>query len=169
MWVGRFSVVLLSFRCKDLSPMKLQLSFLVFASLLAAGCGSSTTATFKAAATGDAKSSEKAGMKGGTIELAGGADLVVPKGKSVKFILNANRRESKVEVIYQGDIKLEFDTSDVPGLTIAPAVIEAGKDSVEITAVSTADASPGAGLVAVTASGDGVKAEEKMRFRAMIK
>ena len=154
--------------------MKLQLSFLMFASLLAAGCGSSSSGTFKAAATGDgkggdAKSSEKAGMKGGTIELAGGADLMVPKGKSVKFILNANRRESKVEVIYQGDIKLEFDTSDVPGLTIAPVVIPSGKDSVEITAVSTADAAPGAGLVAVTASGDGVKAEEKMRFRAAIK
>ncbi|MBL8799927.1 MAG: hypothetical protein JNM56_38955 [Planctomycetia bacterium] len=149
--------------------MRLSLSLCLLGSLLAAGCGSSGTGTTKTTTTGDAKPSEKAGMKGGTIELAGGADLLVPKGKSVKFMLNANRRESKVELIYQGDIKLEFDTSDVPGLTIAPAVIEAGKDGVEVTATATADAAPGAGFVAVTASGDGVKPEEKMRLRATIK
>lgn len=149
--------------------MKLQLRFALFAALLAVGCGSSTPATVKTVGTGDAKSSEKAGMKGGTIELANATDLLVPKGKSVKFTLNANRRESKVEVIYQGDIKLEFDTSDVPGLTIAPVVIAAGKDSVEVTAIAGADASPGAGLVGVTASGEGVPPMEKMRFRTTIK
>jgi hypothetical protein len=170
MRVGRFAAALLSSRCEDLSAMKLQLSFLMFASLLAAGCGSSTTGTSKTAATGDAKSSEKAGMKGGTIELAGGVDLVVPKGQSVKFVMSANRRESKVELIYQGDIKLEFDTSAVPGLTIAPVVIAAGKDSVEVTAAAAADASPVIDQqVGVTASGDGVPPMEKMRFRATIK
>src|SRR5262249_22783333 len=80
--------------------------------------------------------------------------IAVEKSKSAKFRVSVERKDAKDELAYQGDIKVEFDTSGTPGLKIEPTTIPAGKESVDVTVQAAADAS--GGFVEVTCSAPGM-------------
>jgi hypothetical protein len=151
------------------ATMKRQISLLALSLLLAAGCGKPTDSAKPVSSDpgkGAVASTEHLGNK---IQILG-SPITVEKGKTGKLIITATRKdedaketakETKKESVmykvswYQGEIKLEFDTNDVPqgatGLKFDPAVIPAGKDSIEVPVTAAADAT--SGMVGVTGKG----------------
>ena len=145
------------------------LSLLAMTLLLTAGCNKPTDSAGKTQTTQPGKAAPGTEHLGNKIEISG-SPLTIEKGKSAKMKITATRKdeeaketkkEAKGESVmykvswYKGEIKLEFDTNDVPqgasGLKFEPAVIPAGQDSVEVPVTAAADAT--SGMVGVTAKG----------------
>jgi hypothetical protein len=139
------------------------LSLVALALLVGTGCNKGTTDPSKPSAGGT--TIPDTAHLGNKIEIVG-SPIRVEKGKTAKMTITATRKdpdakETRKETVmykeswYQGDIQLEFDTSDATGLKIDPAVIPAGKDSVEVTVTAAADAT--SGMVSITGKGKGAE------------
>src|SRR5262245_45829457 len=120
--------------------MRHWLPLFLFGCLLAIGCGKATTSAPVATTNPDASKGGEKIANSGKIEIIG-SPISVQKGKTTTITIRATRKDTKIEKMYQGDINLEFDTSDAPGLKIESAVIPAGKESVEVTVTAAPDAS----------------------------
>lgn len=134
--------------------------------VFAAGCHKASDPTAKPPAAGTgANSAPVAAHLGNKIEIVT-SPIRVEKGKTTTIKITATRKNPEgkdpaketvmyKESWYQGDLKLEFDTTEVPrgatGLKIEPAVIPAGKDSVDVPVTAAADAT--SGMVGITAKG----------------
>jgi hypothetical protein len=75
--------------------------------------------------------------------------VIVPKGKSAKSRIAVKRMG-----MFKGDVKLEFDTSSAPGITIKDVTIAADKEELEVDVTAAADAK--GGRVTMIATGTGV-------------
>lgn len=137
---------------------------LLLPTLLSAGCGKHESATFSSAAPTSAKGTEKAADIG-KIEFVA-SPITVQKGKTSTITINVTRKDSRLETMYKGEIKLEFDTSDAKGLTIEPATIPAGADKIEVTVKAAPDAT--GGMVTIIGKGAGVEPFEN-RVRADVR
>ncbi|OAI47054.1 hypothetical protein AYO44_10275 [Planctomycetaceae bacterium SCGC AG-212-F19] len=146
------------------------LSLAGLALLVLIGCNKGSDTTAKPGTTTDpgkggtaAPAMEHLGNK---IEISGNP-IRVEKGKATTIKITATRKDAEPHATgkdavmykvswYQGDIKLEMDNADTPrspatGLKMDPAIILAGKDSVEITITAAPDAARG--MVGITAKG----------------
>jgi hypothetical protein len=143
--------------------MRLCFSLLVFGCLLAIGCGKPSTSAPVASTSPDATKGGEKTAEAGKIQIEP-SPITVQKGKSTTITIKAMREDIKTkagqvtEVRYKGPINLEFDISDTPGLKIEPAVIPAGKESVEVTVTAAADAS--GGMVKITGKAPGLEPHE---------
>jgi hypothetical protein len=75
--------------------------------------------------------------------------VIVPKGKTAKSRIAVKRMG-----MFKGDVKLEFDTSSAPGITIKDITIPADKEELEVDVTAAADAK--GGRVTMIATGTGV-------------
>jgi hypothetical protein len=129
---------------EDDTIMRPWLPFLLLAVSLIAGCGKdaqSTSVTGPGSGPTADKGSDKSAA-GGKIEFDS-AGLTIERGKTIKYMVKAKREATKTESFYQGDITLEFDTKDAPGVKIEPATIPAGKDSIEVSITTAPDCKGG--------------------------
>lgn len=137
------------------------LSVLALIFLVTAGCNKPTDSGKPASTDPGKESAPSTAHLGNKIEIVS-SPIRVDKGKSVKITITATRKNPDgkdvkhgtvmyKETWYQGEIKLEFDTSDATGVKIDPAVIPAGQESVEVTVTAAADAT--SGMVGITAKG----------------
>jgi hypothetical protein len=143
------------------------LSLAALAVLVAAGCNKTSSGPTGKTATADTgkNSAPTAAHLGNKIEIVT-SPIRVEKGKTTTIKITATRKNPEgkdpaketvmyKESWYQGEIKLEFDTTDVPrgatGLKLEPATIPAGKDSVDVPVTAAADAT--SGMVGITAKG----------------
>jgi hypothetical protein len=139
--------------------MRTALACLCLAGLLAGGCNkASTSGTTGPAATSSSKSADT-GASAGEIELESGPPTL-ERGKTTKWTISVNRKSTKAEPRFQGEIKLEFDTSAAPGVKIESGTIPAGKDSVEVSVTTAADCK--GGEITVIGKGEGAKPGEVM-------
>jgi hypothetical protein len=141
--------------------MRTALVCLCVAGLLAGGCNkASTSGTTETTVTPSSKSADTgAGAGAGEIELESGPPTL-ERGKTTKWTISVNRKSTKTEPRFQGEIKLEFDTGAAPGVKIEPATIPAGKESVEVSVTTAADSK--GGEITVIGKGQGAKPGEMM-------
>jgi hypothetical protein len=138
------------------------LLILLILAVTAIGCGRGGD-TPAASATGTGGANASAVEEGGILEFSA-VPITVERGKSTTVVVTANRKSSGKNKMYQGEIKLEFDTSTVPGLTIEPGVIPAGQEKSEVTVKATADAKPAVydrfNGIKVIGSGKGIEPQD---------
>lgn len=156
--------------------MRVSLCCLLLTTLLAIGCpmvrnAKQTSASLSGSIGVAPDSDPKTGAKeevGRKIEIDC-TQVMVERGKTAKLLVRATRKDTNLEKMYQGAIQLEFDTSDVPGLKIEPAVIAAGQTEVEVKVTAAADAAQGTGFIEITAKGEGVDPYGPVRVQATVK